>query len=119
MSDRRRNGLILLLVLGLGLLTADVLLHRLGPLTAGGLASFTAGSVLLYGGVSEAVDVSPWLVAGAVDGCFVYYGFELTVDLRSRPRRVGLVATTASEARSRPATRSRMKPLRRRSDIRV
>lgn len=75
-----------LLLLGIGLMTLDLRLRRLGPLTGGGLLAFAAGSVLLFGGVSDAVDVSPWLIGSFVVGSFLYWGFILTVAVKTRER---------------------------------
>jgi membrane-bound serine protease (ClpP class) len=78
-------GLALLLG-GIAGLSADVLLRKLGPLTAVGLASFGAGSVLAWRGVAPAIRISPWLIGGAVVAALLYYGFALTVALQSRDR---------------------------------
>lgn len=75
-----------LLLAGLGLLTADVRLRRLGVLTGLGMAAFAAGSVLLYRGVADAIDISPWLIGACVVGAFLYFGFGLTVAIQSRER---------------------------------
>lgn len=75
-----------LLVSGVGLLTADVLLRRLGVLTISGLVAFAVGSLLAFRGVSELIRVSPWLVGAATLASVLYYGFALTVALRSRDR---------------------------------
>ena len=75
-----------LLLLGIALMTLDLWLRRLGPLTGGGLLAFAAGSVLLFGGVSDAVDVSPWLIGSFVVGSFLYWGFILTVAVKTRER---------------------------------
>jgi membrane-bound serine protease (ClpP class) len=77
---------VVVLLGGVGLLALDVILRRLGALTALGLGAFVAGSVLLYRGVGDAVQVSPWLIAGLAVGSFLYYGFGLTVALQSRDR---------------------------------
>lgn len=97
---------LLLLVGGVMFLAADVLLRRLGALTALGLATFLAGSVLAFRGVAPAIRVSPWLVASLTVGSFLYYGFGLTVALQSRERvtstqrgLVGLVGETRGELR--------------------
>jgi membrane-bound serine protease (ClpP class) len=71
---------------GQALLTADVLLRRLGPLTFAGLAAFASGSVLVFGGVAAAIDIPVWLIAVSTLACFLYYGFALTVAQRSRDR---------------------------------
>jgi membrane-bound serine protease (ClpP class) len=76
----------LLLLGGIGCMVLDVRLRRLGPLTAFGLASFAAGSFLAWGGMAEAIRISPWLIVGAVVASLLYYGFALTVALQSRDR---------------------------------
>jgi membrane-bound serine protease (ClpP class) len=77
---------LLLLVVGVGLLTLDVVRRSLGPLTALGLVAFFVGSVLTFRGVSSQIDVSPWLAASLTVGSLLYYGFALTVALQSRDR---------------------------------
>jgi membrane-bound serine protease (ClpP class) len=93
-----------LLLLGIGLMTGDVLVRRLGPLTAGGLAGFLVGSVLLFGGVADQIDVSPWLVGAFAIAAILYWGFGLTVAVQARERitstqkgLVGLVGETRGE----------------------
>ncbi|MFN8232366.1 MAG: NfeD family protein [Actinomycetota bacterium] len=76
----------LLLLGGVGCMVLDVRLRRLGPLTAMGLAAFAAGSFLAWGGLAEAIRISPWLIVGAVVASLLYYGFALTVALQSRDR---------------------------------
>jgi membrane-bound serine protease (ClpP class) len=76
----------LLLLGGIGCMVLDVRFRRLGPLTAIGLAAFTAGSFLAWGGMAEAIQISPWLIVGAVLASLLYYGFALTVALQSRDR---------------------------------
>jgi membrane-bound serine protease (ClpP class) len=95
---------LLLLLLGVGLQSADVALRRLGVPTFAGLAAFASGSVLAFRDAAPAIDVSPWLIAGAVVASFLYYGFGLTVAVRSRERitstqrgLVGLVGETRSD----------------------
>jgi len=95
---------IVLLVAGVVLLCADVLLHRLGALTAAGLAAFLIGSFLSFRGVAPAIRISPWLIGLLALGSFLYYGFALTVAQRSRERiattqrgLVGLVGETRGE----------------------
>lgn len=96
-------GLAVLLT-GVGLMTLDVLLRRLGALTAAGLAALVAGSLLTFRGVSPLIDVSPWLVGSLAVASLIYYGFALTVGLQSRDRivstqrgLVGLVGETRGE----------------------
>lgn len=78
-------GLALLLA-GIGLLTLDVRLRRLGVLTALGMLAFIGGSFLLFGDVADAIDVSPWLIWAFALAAFLYWGFGLTVAIQSRER---------------------------------
>jgi membrane-bound serine protease (ClpP class) len=98
-------GMIVLLA-GIGLLLLDVVLRRLGVLTAIGVAAFVAGSVLVYRGVAAPMRISPWMIAGVTVATFLYYGFGLTVALQSRDRiastQRGLIGLTG-EARGRLA----------------
>lgn len=96
-------GTVLLLA-GIALLTADVVLRRLGALTAIGLVCFVAGSALMFRGVAPAIRVSPWLIAFLAVASLLYYGFGLTVAIKSRERigstqrgLVGLVGETRAE----------------------
>jgi membrane-bound serine protease (ClpP class) len=82
-------GLAVLLA-GLGALALDVRLRRFGPLTWGGTAVFVAGSLLVYRGVAEPIRISPWLIAVATVGVFLFFGFGMTVAIASRDR---IVAT--------------------------
>jgi membrane-bound serine protease (ClpP class) len=75
-----------LLLLGTGALVLDVRLHRLGVLTGVGLVLFGLGSWLAWRDVAEAIRISWWLIAGATLAAFLYYGFVLTVAVRSRER---------------------------------
>jgi membrane-bound serine protease (ClpP class) len=75
-----------LLLGGIGLLTIDVRLRKLGLLSAAGLIAFGAGSWLAWSGVAAAIRISPWLIAGAVVATILYYGFGLTVAIQSRDR---------------------------------
>jgi membrane-bound serine protease (ClpP class) len=77
---------IAVLLGGIGLLALDVVLRRLGVLTALGLVAFVAGSLLVYAGVADAIRISPWLIGGLTVGSLLYYGFGLTVALQSRDR---------------------------------
>jgi len=94
----------LLLVGGLALMTADVLVRRLGALTFAGLAAFVAGSFLTFEGVSDLIRVSPWLIGSSTLAAFLYFGFGLTVAVQSRERitstqkgLVGLVGETRGD----------------------
>lgn len=93
-----------LFVLGIGLMTLDVRVRRLGPLTALGLAAFVGGSLLVFGAVAEQIDVSPWLIGSFSVAALLYWGFALTVAVQSRERitstqtgLVGLVGETRGE----------------------
>jgi membrane-bound serine protease (ClpP class) len=92
------------LVGGVVLLCADVLLHRLGVVTAAGVVAFLVGSFLSFRGVAPAIEVSPWLIGLLTVGSVLYYGFALTVAQRSRERiastqrgLVGLLGETRGE----------------------
>lgn len=93
-----------LLVAGVVLLCADVLLHRLGVLTAAGVVAFLVGSFMSFRGVAPAIGISPWLIGLLTVGSVLYYGFALTVAQRSRERiastqrgLVGLLGETRGE----------------------
>ena len=75
-----------LLVGGIALLVHDVRRRNLGLLSALGLVAFAAGSVLAWSGVAPAIQISPWLIGGAVIASLLYYGFGLTVAIQSRDR---------------------------------
>jgi membrane-bound serine protease (ClpP class) len=78
-------GLAVLLAGNL-LLVLDVQLRRLGVLSIVGGIAFLLGSFLVYGGVADAVRISPWLIAGMTLAAILYYGFGLTVAIQSRDR---------------------------------
>ena len=78
-------GLALLLG-GIGLLTLDVRLRRLGQLSLVGMLALVAGSVLVFGGVADEIDVSPWLIGSCSVAALLYWGFGLTVAVQSRDR---------------------------------
>jgi len=75
-----------LLLAGIGLLTLDVRLRKLGPLSLVGMLAFVAGSVLVFGDVADEIDVSPWLIGSFSVAAFLYWGFGLTVAVQSRDR---------------------------------
>jgi membrane-bound serine protease (ClpP class) len=75
-----------LLVSGVGLLTLDVRLRTLGPLTVVGMLAFVAGSILTFSGVADEIDVSPWLIGSFAVAVLLYWGFGLTVAVQSRER---------------------------------
>jgi membrane-bound serine protease (ClpP class) len=93
-----------LLVAGVALLSTDVMLHRLGVLTAAGVVAFLVGSFVSFRGVAPAIGISPWLIGLLTVGSVLYYGFALTVAQRSRERiastqrgLVGLLGETRGE----------------------
>ncbi len=95
---------LLLLLGGIGLMTLDVLIRRLGPSTWAGLGAFVAGSLLVFGDLSDRIDVSPWLIGGAAVAALMYWGFGLTVAIQARERitsrqrgLVGLVGETRGD----------------------
>ena len=98
-------GAVLLLA-GIAAMVQDVRWRRLGVLTYGGLVAFAAGSFLVYGGVADAIAISPWLIVGATIASWLYYGFALTVAVQSRDRIIatqrGLIGLVG-EARGRLA----------------
>jgi membrane-bound serine protease (ClpP class) len=92
------------LLAGIGLMTLDVRMRRLGPLTAVGLVGFAAGSFLVFGGLSDEIDISPWLIVTFTVMALLYWGFVLTVAIQTRERLtstqkglVGLVGETRGE----------------------
>lgn len=96
-------GLVLLLA-GIASMTLDVWIRRLGLATAAGLVAFMAGSVLVFAGVADQIDVSPWLIGSFALAALLYWGFGLTVAVQSRDRLtstqtglVGLVGETRGE----------------------
>jgi membrane-bound serine protease (ClpP class) len=84
---------LLLLLLGLVFFTIDVFTAGLGVWTVGGALALLAGSILLFGGVAEAIEVSPWVIGIVVLGSVLFFGFAMTVAMRGRRR----VSTTGSE----------------------
>lgn len=84
---------LLLLILGLAFFAIDVFTAGLGVWTVGGTLALLAGSILLFGGVAPAIEVSPWVIGIVVVGSVLFFGFAMTVALRGRRR----VSTTGSE----------------------
>ena len=64
-------------------------------LTVVGAAAFATGSFLAWRGVSSSIDLPVWLMVLATIGSLLFFGFGMTVALRSRERvrtaQVGLV----------------------------
>jgi membrane-bound serine protease (ClpP class) len=93
-----------LLVGGIGMLIVDVVMRKLGVLSAVGLLLFAVGTWLVYGGVAPAIDIPVWLMVLGVVSTGLYYGFGLTVAQQARDRiastqlgLVGLVGETRGE----------------------
>jgi len=84
---------LLLLLLGLAFFTIDVYTAGLGVWTVGGTLALVAGSILLFGGVAPAIEVSPWVIGIVVAGSVLFFGFAMTVAMRGRRR----VSITGSE----------------------
>jgi len=86
---------LVVLIAGMGLQWLDLVLRRLAWLTAIGTVLFALGSWLAWRGVSPAIDLSWWLIALFTVGGLLFFGFGLTVALRSREQirtaQVGLV----------------------------
>ena len=61
-----------LLVGGVGLMTLDVRIRKLGVLTAIGLVAFVVGSWLAWDHVAHAIRISPWLIGGATVASLLY-----------------------------------------------
>ena len=84
-----------LLVGGIGMQGLDVVIRRVAWLTLGGTAAFAAGSVLAWHSVAPAIDLSLWLIVLLTIAGALFFGFGMTVALRSRERvrtaQVGLV----------------------------
>jgi membrane-bound serine protease (ClpP class) len=84
-----------LIVAGIGLQGLDVLVRRLAWLTLAGTAAFAAGSVLAWRVVAPAVDLPVWLIVLLTIAGAVFFGFGMTVAIRSRESvrtaQVGLV----------------------------
>ena len=74
---------------GIGLLMLDVRLRSLSWPTWIGLAAFGAGSWLAWDHVDPSIQISPWLIGGAILASLLYHGFALTVAIQSRDRIVG------------------------------
>jgi membrane-bound serine protease (ClpP class) len=84
-----------LIVAGTGLQGLDVAVRRVAWLTLAGTAAFVAGSVLAWHGVAPAIDLSVWLIVLLTVAGGLFFGFGMTVAMRSRERvrtaQVGLV----------------------------
>ena len=84
---------LLLVILGLIFFTIDVFTAGLGVWTAGGTLGLLFGSIMLFGGVSPAIEVSPWVIGIVVAASVLFFGFAMTVAMRARKK----TALTGSE----------------------
>lgn len=80
---------------GMALQGLDVVIRRVAWLTAAGTVAFAAGSVIAWHGVAPPIRIGTWVIVLATIATFLFFGFVLTVALRSRERirsaQVGLV----------------------------
>jgi len=92
-----------MILAGTASLALDVIVHRVQWFTLAGAGLFAAGSLLAWHGVAPAIHLPLWLVMVATVGSTLFFGFAMTVALRSRERihsaQVGLVGLVG-EARS-------------------
>lgn len=86
---------VVLLLAGIGLQGLDVILGKLGWLTAAGTAAFAAGSAWAWWGVAPNAGVPLWVIVLMTVAGFLLFGFGFTVALRARERvrsaQIGLV----------------------------
>jgi membrane-bound serine protease (ClpP class) len=86
---------VALILGGMALLGLDVLIRRVAVLTVLGTVAFGFGSAMAWHGVAEPIRVGGWFIGLATAATFLFFGFVLTVALRSRERirsaQVGLV----------------------------
>jgi membrane-bound serine protease (ClpP class) len=95
---------LLLIVVGTALMEYEVLSRRLGLWTALGIVAFVAGSFTIYRQVAPSIAISPWLIALMSVAAFLYYGFALTVAMKSHEKLahtqrglIGLLGETRSK----------------------
>jgi len=78
-------GGIALILLGIGLLVAELFITSFGLLTAGGIASLVIGSLILFSG-SPGIEVSRGLIAGVTAGIAVFCLFVIGAIIRGQRR---------------------------------
>jgi membrane-bound serine protease (ClpP class) len=93
-------GGILLILLAFGLFIADLFFTSGGILSGGGIASFVAGSLLLFSGRAPVFQVSPWLIALTASLIAAFFIFVVSAIIRAHQRqtttgREGLVGQAA------------------------
>ena len=91
---------VALIVLGFSLFIAEVFTPTFGLLTAGGVASFTAGSLVLFGGGSAVFKVDIRAIIGMVTAIVIIVGLIVWAVIRGHKRKPvtgteGLVGATA------------------------
>jgi membrane-bound serine protease (ClpP class) len=78
---------VLLIVLAVVFFVVDVHVAGLGVWTVGGVVALISGSMLLFSGAAEALQLQPWVVAAALFGTLVFFVSVMTAALRVRLRR--------------------------------
>ena len=78
-------GGIALILLGIGLLVAELFITSFGLLTAGGIASLVIGSLILFSG-SPGIEVSRGLIAGVTAGIAAFCLFVIGAIIRGQRR---------------------------------
>lgn len=78
-------GGIALILLGIGLLVAELFITSFGLLTAGGIASLVIGSLILFSG-SPGIEVSRGLIAGVTAGIAAFFIFVIGAIIRGQRR---------------------------------
>jgi len=78
-------GGIALILLGIGLLVAELFITSFGLLTAGGIASLVIGSLILFSG-SPGIEISRGLTAGVTAGIAAFFIFVIGAIIRGQRR---------------------------------
>ena len=78
-------GGIALILLGIGLLVAELFITSFGLLTAGGIASLVIGSLILFSG-SPGIEISRGLIAGVTAGIAAFTIFVIGAIIRGQRR---------------------------------
>jgi membrane-bound serine protease (ClpP class) len=78
---------VLLIVLAVVFFVVDVHAAGLGVWSVGGVVALLAGSLLLFSGAPEALQLDLWVIAAALFGTLVFFISVMTAALRVRLRR--------------------------------
>ncbi len=78
---------VALILIGLGLLTAELQRSRLGILTAAGLGSLLAGSIVSFAGAPASMRLPWWAIAAGIAGTLAFYFSVMPAAIRSRVAR--------------------------------